>query len=136
MLSRNNLIVVLLIALWVGGWAVKTERVQLPGLPWVTNNPSTVSVVAFVVDNDAPDFRFESEVDLAILELRKEYPAVVKIDETPESVTALKQGPVIIDAANSAGIPAIVMLDGSDKVILSVPMAKTATEMVGQVRGK
>lgn len=133
MLNRNNLIVLLLIALWVGTWAVKTDRIDLP---WVTTDQAAVSVVAFVMDNDAPDIRFESEVDMAIAELRVDLPSVVKIDETPESVTAIQQGAAIVDAARAAGIPAIVTLDESDGVILAVPMAKTAAEMVGQVRGK
>lgn len=133
MLNRNNMIVLLLILLWTGTWAVKTDRIDLP---WPSTSPAAVSVVAFVMDNDAPDVRFEDEVDMAIAELRVDFPSVVKIDETPESVTAIQQGPVLVAAAKGVGVPAIVLLGENDNVILAVAAKPRAAEMVGQVRGK
>ena len=45
MLNRNNAIVLLLMALWVGTWAVQTDRVQLP---WVESSVGTGPVTSIV----------------------------------------------------------------------------------------
>lgn len=125
MLNRNNVIVALLIVLWVGTWAVQTDRVQLP---WTVTQE--VAVVAFVLDNDAPDIDLDVEVTKAVEILRERYDVVLKLDDTPESVQSIQQGPVIVSEADKYGGKSIVLLSPDDSVIRSVELPGKAEEMV------
>lgn len=125
MLNRNNVIVALLIVLWVGTWAVQTDRVQLP---WTVTQE--VAVVAFVLDNDAPDIDLDVEVTKAVEILRERYDVVLKLDDTPESVQSIQQGPVIVSEADKYGGKSIVLLSPDDSVIRSVELPSKAEEMV------
>lgn len=125
MLNRNNVIVALLIVLWVGTWAVQTDRVQLP---WTVTQE--VAVVAFVLDNDAPDIDLDVEVTKAVEILRERYDVVLKLDDTPESVQSIQQGQVIVSEADKYGGKSIVLLSPDDSVIRSVELPSKAEEMV------
>lgn len=125
MLNRNNVIVALLIVLWVGTWAVQTDRVQLP---WTVTQE--VAVVAFMLDNEAPDIDLDVEVTKAVEILRERYDVVLKLDDTPESVQSIQQGPVIVSEADKYGGKSIVLLSPDDSVIRSVELPSKAEEMV------
>lgn len=126
MLNRNNTIVLLLIALWVGTWAVHTDRVQLP---WVSTSEQ-VAIVAFVLDNDAPDIDLDVQVTKATEILRQKYDVVIRIDDTPESIGSIEQGPVIVDESKKYGGKSIVLVGDSGSVLRSVAMPAKSEEMV------
>lgn len=132
MINRNNAIVLLLILLWTGTWAVKTDRIDLP---WPSVGPESVAVVAFVLDNEAPDIDLDVEVTKATEILRQKYDVVVRIDETPESIGSIEQGPVIVDESKKYGGKAIVLVGDAGAVLRSVAMPSKSEEMVGWVDG-
>ena len=114
-----------------GGNVVYLDDVEVVKLPKPVAPISQASVVAFVFDNDAPDIRLQSQMQLAIRELRKSFDSVVQIDDSPQSVGSIKQGPVIVAEANRVGLPAIVIVDSSDppRVIQATKMPKTGAEI-------
>jgi hypothetical protein len=131
-LNRNNLIVLLLILLWTGTWAVQTDRIDMP---WPSVGPESVSIVAFVLENDAPDIDLDVEVTKATEILRQKYDVVVKIDDTPESIGSIEQGPAIVDESKKYGGKAIVLIGDTGAVLRSVAMPAKSEEMVGWVNG-
>lgn len=120
------------VVLWIWIAVIFFGGFNLPGIPVAKE----IALVALVMDNDAPDLIWKSEMEMAAEELRKEYPAVAVLDESPESVGSVKQGAAIEAEANKLGVPAVVLIGGNDEVIAAVAMAKKASEIVEQVHAQ
>jgi len=123
--NRNNLIVVLLLAVWLQHFGVFDKLIDR-----VSPVPAKVAIVAFVLDNDAPDIDLDVEVTKAVEMLRDTHDVVIKIDETPESIASIEQGPAIAAAAEQVGGEAIVLVGDDGQVIRSTKIPPKSDEMV------
>lgn len=116
MFNRNNAIVLLLIAMLVGTWAVKTDRIELPN--WL---PSTQGVdrVTYVYEKD--EGAVPRPVSYSLAELNK-IGGIIATELEVDQETGIggipTQDKIAVDAAKAAGLPALVVQQGGAVVNL------------------
>lgn len=124
MLNRNNAIVVLLIALWVGTWAVRTDRIELPD--WL---PTTQQVdrVTYVYEKD--EGGVPPNIQAALMNLN-EGGKVIATEFEEDIVDGDGQVPdqykIAAEAAKEAGTPCLVVQAG-ERVVDVLPTTDKTT---------
>lgn len=115
MLNRNNLVVLLLIALWLGTWAVKTGRINLPSV-----EPAVVDRVTYVYEKDQGGV--PPAVAVALMELNAAG-SIVATEFEDDTVDGDGEVPEQYKIASGAAttIPCVVAQDGA-VVVRVVPI--------------
>ena len=125
MLNRNNAIVLLLIVLWVGTWAVKTDRIDLPW-PTITQG---IDRVTYVYEKD--EGAVPRPISYSLAELNK-LGGIIATELEVDPETGLggipTQDKIAVDAAKTAGLPALVVQQG-EKVVNVAKSPQTVADV-------
>ena len=127
MLNRNNAIVLLLIALWVGTWAVKTDRIDLP---WVESNTATEATIVWSLS--APPVPTHLQAELR--DMGSETLTVGMLEESAEATDPEENAAMqaVINAGRAEGLPAFVRSRGVEIVqaVGHISEKKTLKELI------
>ena len=127
MLTRNNAIVLLLMALWVGTWAVQTDRVQLP---WVESNTATEATIVWSLSGPPVPTHLQAE----LRDMGSETLTVGMLEESAEATDPEENAAMqaVIKAGRDAGLPAFVRSRGVDIVqaVGNISEKKTLKELI------